>query len=128
MNDGNLVTKLDMLNTIRNRLVELTREEKQFSADVIDELRRRRIDAFDFLDGQRASLERPVKTTIDVARFRTACFHAGVPAGDFEEAIKRTVSLVAARKLLGGDELAAVSTTKPGNYRVRIIAVRNTGD
>ena len=126
MNDGNLVTKLVMLNTIRDRLVELAKEEKRLSTDIIDELRLRCIDAFDFLDSHRASLERPVKTTIDVDRFRTACVRAGIAPRDFDEAIKRTVSLAAARKVLGGDDLAAISTTKPGNYRVRIISVRNT--
>jgi len=122
MTENELMLRCLDLDLKRKAAAGLKAELEDLADLVIGELRRRKLDRFDFLPDRAALLGRATATTIDVRRFRIACVHANLEPQAIEAAIQSKVLVGSAKALLGADALDRLSDKTSGAWSVKIVS------
>ena len=119
---GELLATLIELDAMRADDVARDAERDRLTDKAIALMKRAGLQSVDITPDRSAVLDHPVSTSLEVEDFERYCRRQEIAPAKVAAAIKRSVSLVAARKLLGGDALDKLATTSRGAPRIRFLS------
>ena len=121
--EGDLLAALHLLDAQRNVLEQTKAEIAATEQHAIDLMRRLRISAYQFGRNRTARLVRDQRASIEVDAFLDCCAARGIGTDESYAALRRTVNLAAARKLLGAGA-DNIATVRQGDWHIRVVSAR----
>jgi len=126
MNNDELIAACMDLDGKLKFAERLKREIEALQEALEGELRRRRVDIYEFLPGAKQVVrDEPLTETIDLDTWRRRVVaELGLSAAEAEEAVTAKVSIAKARRVAGAAFVSRIAKRKQGKPRIRITGVR----
>jgi hypothetical protein len=127
MTDSKLTERCVHLQELESQAEGLLEQVEKLRVLVLAELQDGMVDRFEYEPGSRAAVvDRPERTTVNCDAFLKVANAVGATESEIANALKQSVTLAAAKKVLRESDLVKCCTTVPGAWRLRLLSVQTS--